>query len=66
MVKQQENKINDATFEQLSAAEQQAILEKFDIESNTRNITGIMKKVIFLGDFLCISPFRYPLLAEIF
>ncbi|CAM5625974.1 Sialic acid TRAP transporter large permease protein SiaM OS=Lysinibacillus sphaericus OX=1421 GN=siaM PE=4 SV=1 [Lysinibacillus sphaericus] len=30
-------------FEQISAEAQQAILEKYDIESNVRTISGIMK-----------------------
>ncbi len=34
---------------QLSEADQQALLEKYDIESNTRNVSGIFKYVIYLG-----------------
>ncbi|MEG0473362.1 MAG: TRAP transporter permease, partial [Solibacillus sp.] len=41
--------IDDNQFEQLSAEDQQALLEKYDIESNTRNVSGIMKKVIYVG-----------------
>lgn len=44
---------NDSTetesFKQLSEEEQQAILQKYDPESNTRSVDGIMKKVIFFG-----------------
>ncbi|MEK8196301.1 MULTISPECIES: TRAP transporter permease [Lysinibacillus] len=36
-------------FEQISAEEQQAILEKYDIESNVRTVTGVMKHIIFFG-----------------
>lgn len=41
--------IEDNQFEQLSAEDQQALLEKYDIESNTRNVNGIMKRVIYVG-----------------
>ncbi|MEK4423855.1 TRAP transporter permease [Solibacillus sp. FSL K6-1523] len=41
--------IEDNQFEQLSAEDQQALLEKYDIESNTRNVNGIMKKIIYVG-----------------
>ncbi len=43
------DQIADNQFEQLSAEDQQALLEKYDIESNTRNVNGIMKKVIYVG-----------------
>ncbi|ATP38807.1 C4-dicarboxylate ABC transporter [Solibacillus sp. R5-41] len=43
------DQIDDNQFEQLSAEDQQALLEKYDIESNTRNVNGIMKKVIYVG-----------------
>ena len=36
-------------FEQLSEADQQALLEKYDIESNTRNVGGIFRWVIYFG-----------------
>ncbi|WP_281486762.1 TRAP transporter permease [Lysinibacillus sphaericus] len=44
-------------FEQISAEEQQAILEKYDIESNVRAVTGIMRHVIFYG-LLAFSLFQ--------
>lgn len=44
-------------FEQISAAQQQAILEKYDVESNTRNLSGVMKHVIFFG-LLAFSLFQ--------
>lgn len=44
-------------FEQISAEEQQAILEKYDIESNTRVLSGVMKHVIFFG-LLAFSLFQ--------
>ncbi|SPT98833.1 ArsB/NhaD type transport protein [Lysinibacillus capsici] len=44
-------------FEQISAEEQQAILEKYDIESNVRTISGVMKHVIFYG-LLAFSLFQ--------
>ncbi|WP_341301417.1 TRAP transporter permease [Lysinibacillus sp. FSL H8-0500] len=52
---QKEEKVEE--FEQISAEEQQAILEKYDIESNVRNISGIMKHVIFFG-LLAFSLFQ--------
>ena len=36
-------------FEQLSEVDQQALLEKYDIESNTRNVGGIFRWVIYFG-----------------
>lgn len=52
---------NDSTetesFKQLSEEEQQAILQKYDPESNTRSVDGIMKKVIFFG-LLAFSIFQ--------
>lgn len=44
-------------FEQISAEEQQAILEKYDIEFNVRTVTGIMRHVIFYG-LLAFSLFQ--------
>lgn len=44
-------------FEQISAEAQQAILEKYDIESNVRTISGIMKHIIFFG-LLAFSLFQ--------
>ncbi len=43
--------------EALTAEQQQALLEKYDIESNTRKIKGIMHWVIFLG-LLAFSLFQ--------
>jgi len=45
------------SFKQLSEDEQQAILQKYDPESNTRSVDGIMKKVIFFG-LLAFSIFQ--------
>ncbi|MFJ7824875.1 TRAP transporter permease [Psychrobacillus sp. NPDC096623] len=45
------------SFKQLSEEEQQAILQKYDPESNTRSVDGIMKKVIFFG-LLAFSLFQ--------
>lgn len=44
-------------LETLSEEEQQAILQKYDPESNTRNVTGIVKKIIFFG-LLAFSIFQ--------
>ncbi len=41
--------IKNEKFQQLSEAEQQALLEKYDIESNTRNVTGIFRWIIYFG-----------------
>ena len=59
MTKQHEpnNKPNLEEFEQISADEQQAILEKYDIESNVRTVSGVMKHVIFVG-LLAFSLFQ--------
>lgn len=59
MTKQHEPNIepNLEGFEQISAEEQQAILEKYDIESNVRTVSGIMKHVIFFG-LLAFSLFQ--------
>ena len=43
--------------ETLTAEQQQALLEKYDIESNTRTIKGIMHWVIFIG-LLAFSIFQ--------
>lgn len=45
------------SFQQLSEEEQQAILQKYDPESNTRSIDGVMKKVVFFG-LLAFSLFQ--------
>ncbi|MFJ7951489.1 TRAP transporter permease [Lysinibacillus sp. NPDC096418] len=59
MTKQHEsnNEPNLEGFEQISAEEQQAILEKYDIESNVRTVKGVMKHVIFFG-LLAFSLFQ--------
>ncbi len=44
-------------FEEISAEEQQALLEKYDPESNTRSISGIFKWVIYFG-LLAFSLFQ--------
>ncbi|GGA15595.1 TRAP transporter permease [Psychrobacillus lasiicapitis] len=44
-------------FKQLSEEEQQEILKKYDPESNTRSVEGIMKTVIFIG-LLAFSLFQ--------
>ncbi|WP_342471382.1 TRAP transporter permease [Metasolibacillus sp. FSL H7-0170] len=41
--------VQNEGFEQLSAEDQQALLEKYDIESNTRNISSMFKYVIYAG-----------------
>ncbi|WP_243385631.1 TRAP transporter permease [Bacillus kexueae] len=41
--------MNNEKYETLSAEEQQKILEKYDPESNTRNLTGIFKVITFIG-----------------
>jgi len=41
--------VNNEKYETLSAEEQQKILEKYDPESNTRNLTGIFKVIAFIG-----------------
>ena len=53
----EKNKPQVDEFEQISAEEQQAILEKYDIESNTRVLSGVMKHVIFFG-LLAFSLFQ--------
>ncbi|MFJ7648720.1 TRAP transporter permease [Lysinibacillus sp. NPDC097279] len=55
-LKERNNEVKEE-FEQISAEEQQAILEKYDIESNVRTISGIMKHVIFFG-LLAFSLFQ--------
>ena len=49
--------VKDEKFEQLSEAEQQALLEKYDVESNTRNVAGIFRWVIYFG-LLAFSLFQ--------
>lgn len=44
-------------FAMLSEDEQQAILQKYDPESNTRDVSGIMKKIVFVG-LLAFSLFQ--------
>ena len=49
--------LKDEKFEQLSEADQQALLEKYDVESNTRSVTGIFRWVIYFG-LLAFSLFQ--------
>lgn len=49
--------VKDEKFEQLSEADQQALLEKYDVESNTRNAKGIFRWVIYFG-LLAFSLFQ--------
>ena len=49
--------LKDEKFEQLSEADQQALLEKYDVESNTRNVAGIFRWVIYFG-LLAFSLFQ--------
>lgn len=49
--------IKDEKFEQLSEADQQALLEKYDIESNTRNVGGMFRWIIYFG-LLAFSLFQ--------
>ncbi len=44
-------------FKMLSEEEQLEILQKYDPESNTRNVTGIFKKIVFFG-LLAFSIFQ--------
>ncbi|MBU0905354.1 MAG: hypothetical protein KKF57_09160, partial [Firmicutes bacterium] len=44
-------------FEQLTDEQQREILEKYDPESNTRDLKGIMLKVVFFG-LLAFSLFQ--------
>ncbi|MEK5206649.1 TRAP transporter permease [Psychrobacillus sp. FSL H8-0510] len=39
----------DDQFEELSLEEQQEILEKYDLESNTRTLGGVLKYIIYFG-----------------
>jgi len=56
-VKPNSDSTETESFKQLSEEEQQAILQKYDPESNTRSVDGIMKKVIFFG-LLAFSIFQ--------
>ena len=49
--------VKDDKFEQLSEADQQALLEKYDVESNTRSVAGIFRWVIYFG-LLAFSLFQ--------
>ncbi|MFP3917758.1 TRAP transporter permease [Lysinibacillus telephonicus] len=57
MVKQQNEKTQEELFETLSAEQQQALLEKYDTESNTRNLAGAFRWVIYVI-LLCFSLFQ--------
>ncbi|KGR79326.1 TRAP transporter permease [Ureibacillus manganicus] len=48
-MKDKENQLGTDNIETLTEEQQQALLEKFDAESNVRRITGVMKWVIFFG-----------------
>ena len=55
-------KLQDNQFEELSAEEQQAILEKYDIESNTRTLGGVYETHYLLwinGLFFISTVHRY-------
>lgn len=41
--------LQDNQFEELSLEEQQEILEKYDLESNTRSVDGVLKYIIYFG-----------------
>ncbi|MEK5215177.1 TRAP transporter, 4TM/12TM fusion protein [Psychrobacillus psychrotolerans] len=41
--------LQDDQFEELSLEEQQEILEKYDLESNTRTLGGVLKYIIYFG-----------------
>ncbi|KXH79809.1 TRAP transporter permease [Sporosarcina sp. HYO08] len=49
--------IHDEEFRMLSEEEQLEILQKYDPESNTRNVSGIFKKIVFFG-LLAFSIFQ--------
>ncbi|MBD7907319.1 TRAP transporter permease [Sporosarcina gallistercoris] len=48
---------NDDRFETLSEAEQLELLQKFDPESNTRDLVGVIGKIVFFG-LLAFSMFQ--------
>ncbi|MFF5997008.1 TRAP transporter permease [Lysinibacillus sp. KU-BSD001] len=49
--------VKEDQFEQLSEADQQALLEKYDAESNTRKVGGIFRWIIYVG-LLAFSLFQ--------
>ena len=58
--------VKDEKFEQLSEVEQQALLEKYDVESNTRSVSGIFRWVIYFG-LLAFSLFQlYTAIFSVF
>ncbi len=57
MSKRQLDQTPNEYVETLTAEQQQALLEKYDIESNTRTIKGIMHWIIFVG-LLAFSGFQ--------
>jgi len=66
MSEKQLDQTSNEHVETLTAEQQQALLEKFDIESNTRKIKGIMHWVIFIG-LLAFSGFQlYTAIEEQF
>ena len=56
MTKNETNRLAEQT-ETLTAEQQQALLEKYDIESNVRTIKGVMHWIIFVG-LLAFSAFQ--------
>ncbi|QUG41160.1 TRAP transporter permease [Psychrobacillus sp. INOP01] len=49
MADKKNQNIQDNQFEELSLEEQQEILEKYDLESNTRTLDGVLKYIIYFG-----------------
>lgn len=48
-MKNEKNHVESETIEVLNEEQQQALLEKYDTESNVRRLAGVMKWVIFFG-----------------
>ena len=57
MSKKKQDQASNEQIETLTAKQQQALLEKYDIESNTRTIKGAMHWIIFIG-LLAFSIFQ--------
>lgn len=49
MDNKKKQKLQENQFEELSLDEQQEILEKYDLESNTRTLDGVLKYIIYFG-----------------
>lgn len=49
MDNKKKQKLQENQFEELSLDEQQVILEKYDLESNTRTLDGVLKYIIYFG-----------------